>query len=168
MADDANVESLFCCSWPGKLCLRLNRLIDHTCFGSELITQLFQRLRLQYDDALRQRERLFRPSINVEITINVCSRECDHDRRVRTVLPKPLHRCVTATRVQRNQHVAAWSSERLPDRNTMTEFFENARPTNCGDAIAMSRSGRSRRDDRDLHYRAQVRKPSQTSRRSGV
>ena len=68
--------------------------------------------------------------------------------------------------VQRDQDVRSLTRERTRHRHVVSEPAQHPRPAQRGHPIAGSRPGRCRSDQQDPH--AQVRKPVQMSRRSGV
>ena len=76
-----------------------------------------------------------------------------------------------AARMERNQNVAIGPVVALRQAHLVAELFKNPDPTKRGDLVAVVELQRRRRDELYIHaadYFAQVRKPAQTSRRSGV
>ena len=96
----------------------------------------------------------------------------DDDERALGIKPmKPRNGFRAAARVQRDEHVARLTVVALRQPYPMAELPENATPAQGGDLIAVVKTQRPRSDELNFHgvnYAAQVRKPAQTSRRSGV
>ncbi len=76
-----------------------------------------------------------------------------------------------AAGMKRDEHVARFAVIVLRDAHPLSKFLEDAGPTDGGNFIAVVEVQRRWRDELYIHaadYFAQVRKPAQTSRRSGV
>jgi hypothetical protein len=69
--------------------------------------------------------------------------------------------------VKRHEQVARSASPFAVDRHVVAQAAQDPCPALGRDAVTRRGAWTRRRDDRDLQ-RAQVRKPAQTSRRSGV
>ena len=84
---------------------------------------------------------------------------------------KAPDRVGAAPGVERDEHVAGLLVVALRDAHAVAEFFQDGGPTHGGDLVAVVERQRRRSDELYIHaagYFAQVRKPAQTSRRSGV
>ena len=139
--------------------------------------------RLKNDDTSSNVERALRLHALSKITIQVGACECDDQWEVRVSPVEPIDRLEAAPGVKRNKEVDLFAAVTLKYDRPMPNLFKNLCPAKGCDLIAGTGLGPYGCDDADFHIEgdsrkrvpgfkviqtAQVRKPAQMSRRSGV
>src|SRR4030095_11320151 len=107
----------------------------------------------------------------VNISIEIGAGKDDDQRSIRLRFMELSNRVGAAPSVQCNEDVARHAAISLNNLYPVTEASENFSPSQGGNLVAVVESSRRRSDQWYFHaadYFAQVRKPAQTSRRSGV
>src|SRR5262249_6161448 len=106
--------------------------------------------------------------VRMDLLIEVCPGQCDDDRTFWPGTAEGFHSAKAAPAMQCDEDVAVFTCILLADDDAVSELSQQAGPAQRGDAVALPRTRRSRRDNADLHdCGAHVRNPAQTSRRSG-
>lgn len=183
--EDADVEEALRPARPAPP--RFDRLVDHHALATKLRRQSGHTERLEENEVCGEAERALRLAALLEIAVQIGPRENDDERKVGMVSMKAIDGIEAAPRVERDQEITALATPALPDRDAVTETAKDPRPAQGRRAVARVGSTGRRGADEDADpmapfesrhpvsdhsassgRRAHVRKPAQTSRRSGV
>ena len=143
-------------------------LVDDPRLGPHVLRQLRHAQRLQDDQPRRQVQGPAGIGVGVDGAVQVGAGQGQDQRSVGVARPVALQGREAAQRVQGHQQVAALAAVFLADGHAPAQLAQDARPAQGGDAVALARAGRRGGDQANLQdHGAQVRKPANTSRRSG-
>src|SRR5262249_50802937 len=136
---------------------RRRRLKNDACPRPDRSGQGGERLRLQDDDAVRERQRPPCPRAGAQIAVQVRPGQSNDQRALRTHLPVPRNTRIASPRVQRDEHIAWLTRVFLHDLDAVTQSTEHAAPADRGHAVALARTRRCGTGEHDFHTKNYTR-----------